>query len=117
MSIQYDYCTWQEDQDPLFSVRFEVFINEQNVPEELEIDEHDPSCQHVLATHNGIAIGTARITTDGYIGRMCVLKAYRKKGVGSERLFFLIKHAFNNNMKLLKLNVLGLSVRSITEFS
>jgi predicted GNAT family N-acyltransferase len=38
-------------------------------------------------------VGTARLLPDGHIGRMAVLKAHRKKGVGAAMLERLIEAA------------------------
>ena len=69
------------------TVRKQVFIREQHVPEELEWDEHDANAIHVVAFDaDDQAIGTARLLADGHIGRMAVLEAWRKNGVGSAML-------------------------------
>jgi predicted GNAT family N-acyltransferase len=76
--------SWPERQAELISVRRAVFIEEQNVPEEIEIDGTDPDCRHVLACdESGNPIGTARIDRNGKIGRMAVLREYRGMGVGA----------------------------------
>ena len=76
------------------TVREQVFIQEQHVPEELEWDEHDAKAIHVVAidTHNQV-IGTARMLADGHIGRMAVLTAWRKTGIGSAMLQKLLSIA------------------------
>lgn len=75
-------------------VRDEVFVREQAVPPELERDEHDPDCMHAIARDaTGRAIGTARITPDGRIGRMAVLREWRGLGVGDAMLRALLDHA------------------------
>ena len=76
------------------TVREKVFIQEQHVPEELEWDEHDAKAIHVVAidTHNQV-IGTARLLADGHIGRMAVLTAWRKTGIGSAMLQKLLSIA------------------------
>jgi predicted GNAT family N-acyltransferase len=69
------------------TVREQVFIQEQHVPEELEWDEHDAKAIHVVAFDtDDQVIGTARLLADGHIGRMAVLEAWRKNGVGSAML-------------------------------
>jgi len=69
------------------TVREQVFIQEQHVPEELEWDEQDAKAIHVVAyNENDQVIGTARLLADGHIGRMAVLEAWRKNGVGSAML-------------------------------
>ena len=64
-------------------VRTEVFIQEQHVPVELEWDDLDETARHLLAlSEAGEAIGCARLTGAGSIGRMAVLKPWRGMGVG-----------------------------------
>ena len=77
---------WRKENEQLSSVRRQVFIIEQQVPEELEWDEHDETATHLIASINGKIIGTARLTTTGQIGRMAVLKPYRNQGIGSRLL-------------------------------
>ena len=85
---------WAENKTELSRVRRAVFIDEQQVPEELEWDEYDETCQHILVTdENDQAIATGRIKPDGHIGRMAVLKPHRKSGVGSAVLNALLHHA------------------------
>ncbi len=93
-SFQIAHCNWQENSEALSTVRRIVFIEEQNVPEALELDESDRLCHHVLVTdaHNK-PIGTGRIGSDGRIGRMAVLKAYRGQGIGSALLAALLDYA------------------------
>jgi len=79
--------SWSDKQSELTSVRRAVFIEEQNVPESIELDDRDPFCHHVLACDKaGCPIGIARIDTNGKIGRMAVLSEYRGLGVGREML-------------------------------
>lgn len=64
-------------------LRVEVFVEEQGVPEELELDDRDAACTHVLAFDDaGVAVGTGRIDIDGKIGRVAVIRAARRTGVG-----------------------------------
>lgn len=75
--------TWDTSQVELLKVRREVFVVEQGVPEEIEIDEHDPASIHFLARDAaGVPIGTARLLPEGRIGRMAVLASWRRSGVG-----------------------------------
>ncbi len=86
---------WKHDSQALRQVRETVFIREQRVPVELEWDKHDAAgCIHLLALDScGDPIGTARLLPDGSIGRMAVLEAWRKKGVGSSLLRCLLNEA------------------------
>ncbi len=85
---------WGSDRVKLSAVRRTVFIEEQSVPEELELDENDADCEHVLATlHDGTAIGAGRLMPDGRIGRMAVIRQYRGHGVGLAMLELLVQNA------------------------
>ena len=86
-TFQVDRVTWKDAEDDLRTLREFIFIREQNVPPELEWDGKDEDCIHLLARDSkGRPIGTSRMTTDGHIGRMAVLRAWRNKGVGSTML-------------------------------
>jgi len=79
--------SWSDKQSELTSVRRAVFIEGQNVPESIELDGKDSDCCHVLACdRDGKPIGTARMDKDGKIGRMAVLRGYRRRGVGRNML-------------------------------
>lgn len=84
-------ATWAEDSEALRAIRQRVFVEEQNVPPELEWDETDAQCLHALAIDAaGNAIGCGRLLDGGKIGRMAVLPEWRDRGVGSALLRFLI---------------------------
>lgn len=96
---------WNTDQEQLINVRTRVFIEEQQVPVELEMDGMDTDCIHVKAVNSeGVVIGTARLLPSNYIGRMCVLKACRNQGVGGKMLSYFINYARRNNFESLMLN-------------
>jgi predicted GNAT family N-acyltransferase len=99
---------WQEAQKDAFKIRREVFILEQGVPEELEIDEHDPQALHALAYFNNACIGTARLHFNcdgsGQIGRMAVLSSFRSKGLGRQIMKVLIEIAKSNGISSLILH-------------
>ena len=75
-------------------VRYAVFVDEQKVPAEIELDEYDPLSLHALAFDRaGRVLGTGRLLPDGHIGRMAVLPPARGKGVGSALLRALMQAA------------------------
>jgi len=92
-------ASWQEDQTALKAVRQAVFIDEQQVPVELEWDNLDHDCLHWLAINEqDEPVGTVRMQRDGHIGRMAVLKAYRNQGVGKGLLEAVIAEAQNKQL-------------------
>lgn len=89
----------------LRAVREAVFVREQGVPLELELDELDPLCHHVVARDaQGQPIGTGRLTPERKIGRMAVLAEWRGRGVGDALLAALIDHARRLGWHELKLH-------------
>ena len=89
--------SWSDKQAELTSIRRAVFIEEQNVPENIEIDGKDPDCFHVLASDtNGRPVGTARMDYKGKIGRMAVLKNYRRQGIGRKMIQVLMDFGRKN---------------------
>lgn len=82
------------DQEALRTVRFEVFVQEQKVPESLEWTGDDGDCVHALALdHEGRVIGTGRLDPDSHIGRMAVRQSDRGSGAGRALLQYLVAHA------------------------
>jgi predicted GNAT family N-acyltransferase len=89
--------SWSDKQAELTSVRRVVFIEEQNVPESIELDDKDPDFIHVLAfDKKGRPVGTARMDSKGKIGRMAVLKNYRRQGIGRKMIQALMRHGRKN---------------------
>ncbi|TGB14074.1 GNAT family N-acetyltransferase [Streptomyces sp. MZ04] len=85
------------DLEACFAVRKEVFVVEQQVPEDLEYDEYDAGAAHVIAVRaDGLPLGTGRLLSGaaaaaknggdarvGALGRLAVTKAARGLGVGA----------------------------------
>ena len=71
-----------------FKLRTEVFVNEQNVPIELELDEKDNSEHtiHIGQFNGDELIGVARLIDMDkeviHIGRVAIDKNHRGKGIG-----------------------------------
>lgn len=86
--------TWAREATKLRAVRVAVFVVEQNIPEELEWDEHDAVSAHALAEdRDGVPIGCGRLLPDGHIGRLAVLSDWRGQGVGAALLLHLVELA------------------------
>ncbi len=82
---------YERDVAMLRAIREPVFVQEQNVPLDMEWDELDPLSRHVLALDaGGQPIGTGRLTPEQRIGRMAVLPDWRGRGVGEALLQRLI---------------------------
>jgi len=77
---------WEKARAHAAPVRLVVFVEEQRVPADLEMDERDAGCLHAVAFDDERPVGTGRLLPDGHIGRMAVLKEYRGKGLGGEIL-------------------------------
>ena len=96
---------WDELGGPARRVRESVFVDEQSVPREIEMDEHDAVSLHVIASDaDGGAIGTGRLLADGHIGRMAVVADWRGKGVGRALLERLLEEATGLNLRHLALH-------------
>jgi predicted GNAT family N-acyltransferase len=86
-----------------FAIRRRVFIEEQHVAEEIELDADDALAFHALATIDTQAIGCGRMLDHGdgevKIGRMAVMPEFRRTGVGREILRFLMKRAHAGGLR------------------
>ena len=99
MNITSIICDYESNIKEICAIRYNVFVEEQKVPEELEIDGLDDKAKHVLAFVDSVQIGTGRILSDGHIGRVAVLKNYRGLGIGKLIMKDLIKWAQNMNLE------------------
>jgi predicted GNAT family N-acyltransferase len=98
-------ASWEGDGEALRHVRFAVFVDEQKVPAEIEIDALDAVCAHALALDDtGCPIGTARLDDAGHIGRVAVLSAWRRRGVGLALMRHLMEHARQRGMTRIELS-------------
>jgi len=82
-SYSFYLAHWPKDEKDIRAVRELVFITEQSIPTDLEWDDRDEVCHHVIAyDEKGRPIATGRVDTDGHIGRMAVLPPWRGRSVG-----------------------------------
>ncbi|WP_019123424.1 GNAT family N-acetyltransferase [Brevibacillus massiliensis] len=100
----------QEKQDAL-KVRRIVFIDEQQVPEDLEIDEHDEDSAdtlHFVAYREGQPVAAGRLRSygegTGKVERIAVLKSERGTGMGRQIMLAIEEAAARQGFKSLKLN-------------
>jgi len=92
--IQIDTLFYRAGQAAIMCVRREVFVDEQSVPAQLEIDGRDDHCIHALAMDCDRPVGTGRIDLagGGKVGRVAVVREYRRRGIGS-RLMAALEQA------------------------
>jgi predicted GNAT family N-acyltransferase len=99
---------WEKAAKEAYAIRQKVFIEEQGVPEHMELDEYDPGASHVLAYQNAQCIATARLVRldakSAQIGRMAVLVSLRGQGIGTAMLKQLIEFALSEGISNLLLH-------------
>ena len=78
--------TTKNEMAACLALRREVFIDEQHVPEDLELDGDDDACVHFIAYDDDVAVGTARMRLLGdkaKAQRVAVRRSSRGLGVGA----------------------------------
>mgnify|MGYP001194819316 CR=1 FL=1 len=97
-----------EEMAHVLAIRQQVFVQEQGVPSELEMDEQDSLALHSLAWLNNEPVGTGRLLwlPDGLarIGRMAVKPRFRRQSIGGLLLKFLEREAFNSGIYKIELH-------------
>ncbi|MCE7794784.1 GNAT family N-acetyltransferase [Salipaludibacillus sp. CUR1] len=76
----------EDELKDVYKVRREVFILEQGVPEEIEIDNKENEAIHFVVYREGLPVGAGRLRTEETTAkaeRVCILKEARRKGLGS----------------------------------
>jgi predicted GNAT family N-acyltransferase len=95
MAVHAVKVEWSTHIDELRAIRQRVFIEEQNVPQDIEWDGLDEQATHFIALNEmGLALGTARLlSSTGQIGRLAVLKEQRGRDIGRQLLQAALEHA------------------------
>lgn len=91
------------EQDAKF-IRKQVFIIEQNIPEEEEWDDQDMISDHFVVYDQDQPIATARLLQNNSVGRVAELKAYRGQGIGRMIMLEIIRQAHQQDRKFLQLS-------------
>ncbi len=98
----------EAEMEAALAVRMRVFVAEQSVPAEEELDDEDATATHVIARHNELVVGTGRmlIRAEGtcQIGRMAVDQPWRRQGVGGQLLLYLEQEARSQGMSQVMLH-------------
>lgn len=99
--IQVITTSYQARRDDIVFVRRLVFIEEQSVSSELEIDGRDDRCVHALALDGERAVATGRIDLEkqGKVGRVAVLQEYRGRGIGTRIMETLVEVAREHGLR------------------
>ena len=97
-----------EDRKQCYALRHVVYVEEQGVPVELEIDDHDETdAIHMIGVEDGTVVATARLyLVDGVgkIGRVAVSETYRGRGYGKHIIQALMDYARDENILRLELD-------------
>jgi predicted GNAT family N-acyltransferase len=94
--IELSITNWTKAQSLVKPLRYQVFVIEQKVPEEMEWDEFDEIAWHAIVTADNQTIGTGRLILEDQIakiGRMAVQSSRRNQGIGKSILNALIQTA------------------------
>ena len=92
ITVKYVENDWEMGK--AFSIRRTVFIEEQNVPEVIEMDSFDKTASHILAFDRERPVGTARWRTTGNgikLERFAVLREFRGMGIGKTLVQFIME--------------------------
>ena len=93
MGINIKFVNNKEELDNCLSIRRKVFIEEQKISEEIEMDDDHTNAISICAIMNEMHIGTARYreTSSGIkLERFAVLHDYRGQGVGKALVKFMV---------------------------
>ncbi|MGJ9383899.1 GNAT family N-acetyltransferase [Salipaludibacillus sp. CF4.18] len=96
-----------EELRDVYDVRRQVFIEEQGVPAEIEVDEKEKESIHLVAYHDNQPIGAGRLRLEENYGkaeRVCILSEMRGKGLGAALMKEMEQVAREHGMDKLKLN-------------
>lgn len=89
MSVEIREAQTPEELRAAFDLRFEVFCDEQGVPVEMELDEHDADALHLVAVEDGTVLATCRLLlVDDIVkfGRLVVAQSARRRGIAADML-------------------------------
>lgn len=121
MSVTCKIVVNSEDINRCLTIRRKVFIEEQQVEEQLEIDGLDDEATHFIARKAGENIATARLrvlnSNTAKIERMAVLKEHRGSKVGKSLLEFILEMLRNiEDVETVKLSSQTQAVKFYEDF-
>lgn len=106
------------DRDAAYAVRYDVFVTEQQVPAELELDELDETADHFVAYTGTRAIGAGRLVVEpagfegadptlgpvGHLGRLAVRPEARGTGLGVDLVKAIEERAAERGLRVVALS-------------
>jgi predicted GNAT family N-acyltransferase len=91
--LRIELMPWEKARAHAAPIRFTVFVEEQGVPLDIELDKLDLLSIHAVAFDDEKPVATGRLLPDGHIGRMAVLREWRRRGIGALMLQALMERA------------------------
>lgn len=81
------YVASEAELNTVYDIRKKVFVEEQHVPLDIEIDALENEAVHFICYYEGNAVGASRLRFEesyGKLERICVLEPYRKLSLGKK---------------------------------
>lgn len=106
-SLNINVVETDEQLKEAYHVRMTVFVKEQKVSPEEELDEHDKTATHLVGYENDQAIAASRlrfVEEYGKLERICILKEHRGKAFGSQMIAAMEDIILSKGYKKAKLN-------------
>lgn len=96
---------WQQEKSLLKELREKVFVYELNLPKKVEFDKLDEKSIHaVIIDSSNHIIGTGRLSPNGLISRVAIIKAHRNRQAYCSLLNFLVLEAKQNGLDNIFIN-------------
>lgn len=107
-------ATTDQEREDAFFVRRKVFVEEQGVPFNLELDELDKTAEHFIVYKEDKPMGAGRFrevsSGVGKVERVCILPNYRRKKVGKQIMNELEDYAKSKEFEKILLNAQSYAV-------
>lgn len=101
---QVKHGSWDQLQQDAKLIREQVFIVEQDIPEQDEWDDQDAISSHFVVYHHDQPIATALLLRNNSVGRVAVIQEYRGQGIGRMIMLDIICYAQQQHRPFLKLS-------------
>lgn len=108
----------EQDREAALKVRYDVFVTEQQVPAELELDELDDGADHFVGYDDGTAVGAGRLVVEspgfegadpdlgpvGHLGRLAVRPGSRGSGLGVDLVRAIEERAAERGLRIVAMS-------------